>query len=58
MIEAIGIDNLTNMKRGNFYGESKDWSMKRKRQLGTVLLRKVCAIFLAEGERQITPDDI
>ncbi len=58
MIEAIGLANLTNMKRGNFYGEAKDWSQKRKCQLGTILLRKACAIFLAEGERQITPADI
>jgi ankyrin repeat and LEM domain-containing protein 1 len=58
MIDAIGLHNLTNMKRGNYYGEAKEWADKRKRQLGTILLRRACAIFLAEGERQITPADI
>jgi len=46
------------MKKGNFYGIAKEWSDKRKRELGTVLLRRACAIFLAEGERQIHPNDI
>ena len=58
MIDAIGLHNLTNMKKGNYYGEAKEWSAKHKRQLGTILLRRACAIFLAEGERQITPVDI
>lgn len=49
---------LTNMKKGNYYGESKDWSQKQKNQLGVIMLRRACAIFLAEGERQITPIDI
>jgi len=58
MIDAIGLEKLTNMKKGNYYGEAKEWDMKRKRQLGVILLRRACAIFLAEGERQITPNDI
>ena len=58
MIDAIGLHNLTNMRKGNYYGEAKEWSAKHKRQLGTILLRRACAIFLAEGERQITPVDI
>ncbi len=58
MMDAIGMDNLTNMKRGNYYGDAKNWSERRKCELGTVLLRRACAIFLAEGERQITPADL
>jgi len=58
MIDAIGIQNLTNVKKGNYYGESKDWSLKHRCQLGTILLKKACAIFLAEGERQLNPIDI
>ena len=50
MIDAIGLEKLTNMKKGNYYGEAKECDMKGKRQLGV--------IFLAEGERQITPNDI
>jgi hypothetical protein len=46
------------MKKGNYYGEAKEWTHEKKRQLGVVLLRRACAIFLAEGERQITPFDL
>ena len=50
--------HLTNMKKGNYYGEAKQWSIEKKRQLGVILLRRACSIFLAEGERQITPTDL
>ena len=46
------------MKKGNYYGECKTWNDKRKCELGTILLRRACAIFLAEGERQIMPKDL
>ena len=58
MIDAIGIEKLTNVKKGNYYGEAQTWDMRRKRQLGTILLRRASEIFLAEGERQISPADI
>ena len=58
IVHLLGMHNLTNMKKGNYYGEAKEWEPRKKRQLGTVLLRKACAIFIAEGERQITPVDI
>lgn len=58
MIDAIGIHNLTNVKKGNYYGEAKEWSLKHKCQVGTLLLRNACEIFLAEGERQLNPIDI
>ncbi len=58
MIDAIGIHNLTNIKKGNYYGAAKNWKQEYKCKLGTILLKKACAIFLAEGERQIKPEDI
>lgn len=58
MIDALGLQQLTNMKKGNYYGQAKDWNQVKKQQLGVVLLKRACAIFLAEGERQITPIDI
>lgn len=58
MIDALGLHQLTNMKKGNYYGQAKDWTQVKKKQLGVVLLKRACAIFLAEGERQITPIDI
>ncbi len=58
MIDAVGIHNLTNIKKGNYYGAAKNWKHEYKCKLGTILLKKACAIFLAEGERQIKPEDI
>lgn len=52
------MEHLTNMKKGNYYGEAKEWTTKAKRQLGVVLLKRACAIFMAEGERQIMPRDL
>ena len=58
MIDSIGLTHLTNMKKGNYYGETVGWSLEMKRSLGTCLLRRACDIFIAEGERQIKPVDI
>lgn len=58
MIDAIGMHNLTNMKKGNYYGSAKNWKTEYQCKLGAILLKKACAIFLAEGERQIKPEDI
>jgi len=58
MIDAIGLQHLTNMKKGNYYGETVEWMPEMKRKLGVILLKKACDIFIAEGERQIKPVDI
>lgn len=53
-----GCCNLTNQKRGDFYGLTATWGLKLKRRLGVYLLHKALKIFLAEGERQIYPTDL
>lgn len=58
IIEAIGLDNLTNLKRGEYHGLTKTWFMREKKQLGTVLLYKAFKIYLSEGESQLRPTDI
>lgn len=58
IIEAIGLENLTNLKRGEYHGLPKTWPMRDKKQLGTVLLYKSFKIFLSEGESQLRPSDI
>lgn len=58
IIEAIGIKNLTNRKKGEFYGLCRTWPMRDRRKLGTALLYKALQIFLAEGENQILPIDL
>ncbi|KAK3610226.1 hypothetical protein CHS0354_022280 [Potamilus streckersoni] len=58
MVDAIGLENLTNKKRGDYYGVATTWSVKQKRKMGVFILKKALQIFLAEGERQICPPDI
>lgn len=58
IIDCLGVENLTNIKRGDYYGISKSWSMKDKRKLGVYLLHKAMNIFLVEGESQLRPNDL
>ena len=54
----LGLDHLTNKKRGDYYGMSATLCMKQRRKMGAYLITKSLQIFLAEGERQISPLDI
>lgn len=58
IIDALGIQNLTNLKRGDYYGKALSWPMKRRKQLGILLLYKALLIYLAEGETQLLPSDL
>jgi len=58
MIDAVGCDNLTNIKGGDYYGVAADWSEEERLQLGSFLVFKAFKIFLQEGERQIRPVDL
>lgn len=58
MISALNLENITNIKGGEFYGISASWSKKQKNLLGIYLLYRAMKIFLNEGERQIFPTDI
>jgi len=58
MIQAIGCDNLTNLKPGDFYGVASGWPEDKRTTLGTFLVYKAFKIFLQEGERQIRPADL
>ncbi|KAL0869660.1 hypothetical protein ABMA27_005907 [Loxostege sticticalis] len=58
MIDALGLQNLKNLKCGNYYGVAASWPLKERRMLGLYLLYKALQIFLSEGERQLRPDDI
>ena len=58
IIGALKLDNLTNVKPGNFYGLAATWSTHEKNLFGTYLLHKAMNIFLNEGERQLFPVDI
>lgn len=58
MLDAIGINNLVNMKGGEYYGPASTWRIRQKHQLGIYLLYRAMRIFLCEGERQLRPTDI
>lgn len=58
IIEAVGLQNLTNIKKGDFYGLCARLTTSRKRLIGISLLDKALQIFLLEGERFIKPKDI
>lgn len=54
----LGLTRLTNLKKGDYYGQAASWKVKKKRQLGIHLLKKALQIFLVEGEKQIKEADI
>ncbi|XP_050095660.1 uncharacterized protein LOC126577772 [Anopheles aquasalis] len=58
IIDAIRLANLTNLKRGDYYGKCVSWPLKRRKQLGILLLWKAFLIYLAEGETQLLPGDL
>ncbi|KAJ2948326.1 hypothetical protein O0L34_g7565 [Tuta absoluta] len=58
MIDVLGLQNLKNLKCGNYYGAVASWPHKDRRMLGQYLLYKAMNIFLSEGERQLRPEDI
>ncbi|VDP09002.1 unnamed protein product [Soboliphyme baturini] len=58
MIDAIGLRNLENMIRGDYYGLPTTWSQARCRRLGAYLLKMASAVFLAEGEKIVKFKDV
>lgn len=58
IIDAIGLDNLTNLKRGDYYGSPNQWRMRDRKEMGAALLYKAFNIFLSEGESQLRPNDM
>ncbi|VDN05024.1 unnamed protein product [Thelazia callipaeda] len=58
MIDAIGIENLTNVKRGEYYGPMRNWTASQKATYGSYLLLNALAIFHVEGCREIYENDV
>ncbi|CAG9839599.1 unnamed protein product [Diabrotica balteata] len=58
MIAALKLENVSNMRIGDFYGTASMWKRKEKCMLGTYLLYKAMNIYLQEGERQLSLNDI
>ena len=53
-----GLENLTNVCKGQLYGPASNWSKREVRRLGSWLLWKSFMILLNEGERQIRYKDV
>ncbi|XP_007943650.1 ankyrin repeat and LEM domain-containing protein 1 [Orycteropus afer afer] len=58
LVDALGIRMLTNQKQGHCYGVVAGWPAARRRRLGVHLLHRALLIFLAEGERELRPQDV
>ncbi|KAM6040313.1 ankyrin repeat and LEM domain-containing protein 1 [Theristicus caerulescens] len=58
IVEALGLQTITNQRKGNCYGVAASWPAERRRRLGVHMLHRAMRIFLAEGERQLRPADI
>ncbi|KAG1705462.1 Ankyrin repeat and LEM domain-containing protein 1 [Nymphon striatum] len=58
MIDSIVLQNLTNIRKGNYNGDTTKWSTSKKCMLGAYFLHKAFRIFLIEGERQLFPVNI
>ncbi|XP_078007948.1 ankyrin repeat and LEM domain-containing protein 1 [Phascolarctos cinereus] len=58
LVDALGMQVLSNQKKGHCYGVVASWPPHRRRRLGVHLLHRALSIFLAEGERQLRPSDI
>uniref|UniRef100_H0WYE6 Ankyrin repeat and LEM domain containing 1 n=1 Tax=Otolemur garnettii TaxID=30611 RepID=H0WYE6_OTOGA len=58
LVDALGIQMLTNQKQGHYYGVVASWPPTRRRRLGVHLLHRALLVFLAEGERELRPQDI
>ncbi|XP_023226431.1 ankyrin repeat and LEM domain-containing protein 1-like isoform X1 [Centruroides sculpturatus] len=58
ILDALGLDNITNQRRGEYYGIAESWSMTDKKKFGYYLLYRAASIFLHEGERPLFKDDI
>ncbi|KAI3388474.1 hypothetical protein SNEBB_002617 [Seison nebaliae] len=55
MIDALDLNNLTNVYRGSYYGIVNEWKESKKKSYGSYLLRKAHIYLLLQGERQLTP---
>ncbi|XP_061870787.1 ankyrin repeat and LEM domain-containing protein 1 isoform X2 [Colius striatus] len=58
LVEALGLQTITNQRQGQCYGVAARWAAERRRRLGVHMLHRAMCIFLTEGERQLRPADI
>ena len=49
MIDFVGVENLTNERRGTYYGDAKDWSITKQKNFGQLALFSIFRNFLNDG---------
>ncbi|KAJ1360744.1 hypothetical protein KIN20_019793 [Parelaphostrongylus tenuis] len=55
LIDAIRLENLTNVKAGEYRGKSKSWTLAMKAEFGTYQLERAWGVLKMEGLRPIMP---
>ncbi|XP_064392355.1 ankyrin repeat and LEM domain-containing protein 1-like isoform X2 [Halichondria panicea] len=58
MIDALGLDNLTNKVRGHVHGIAQQWPLFKRRQYGVYLLHKAFQIFQITSPPQLHEHDL
>ncbi|CAL8089790.1 unnamed protein product [Orchesella dallaii] len=58
MIDAVGLQELSNLKKGSYTGTvASSWSQKTKNQLGAFLLYKCFCTFVVSEHKSFFPED-
>jgi hypothetical protein len=52
------LENVTNLKRGDYYGIAKSWPINRQRRYGVYLLHMAMLQLLLDGDKQLRVKDI
>ena len=58
MIDSFGLGNLTNLKSGEYSGNSKCWTLKERTEFGVFCLHSAWKIFLNERCRPVFEADV
>ena len=58
VLKLLDVENLTNKKRGTYYGEMNDWKRSKQRKLGVHLLYKAYLSFKLYQPEQMLYTDI
>ncbi|XP_032591384.1 ankyrin repeat and LEM domain-containing protein 1 [Drosophila grimshawi] len=59
MIDALGMNHLTNRRVGIYFGVAhKKFTMQQRRLLGVVLLYRLLSLYLRHEERELQPESV
>ena len=58
MIDWVGVDNLTNERRGSYYGGAKGWCANMKENYGLCILFAIFKNYLNDGSNGLQFDSV